>query len=418
MLETIKQSIHTSLAALLANKARSFLTMLGIIIGVGAVIVIIAVGAGAQSLILDQVKSLGANIIGVMPGGSAEEDGPPASMMGISITTLTYDDAMALKEEKNVPNLVDLVAYTKGVGTVSWGAHSYDTNLSGCSAGFPETEDGELAQGRFFNKEEERNLSRVVVLGSTVKNELFSESEAVGQRIKIKKHTFSVIGVMKERGTVAFQDYDDQVFIPIKTMQKLIAGVNHLGLIRVKVDHEDNIEQVLEDVKLTLRERHDIIDSSGANDDFTVRSGAQALDMITTVTDALKYFLAAMAALSLIVGGIGIMNIMLVSVTERTREIGLRKAVGARRRNILNQFLLESLSVTLLGGLIGIICGAIISFFVALGAQFLGYEWAFILSIQSILLAVGVSSIVGVIFGLYPAYKASKLEPVEALRYE
>ncbi|MCK5211936.1 ABC transporter permease [Candidatus Parcubacteria bacterium] len=418
MFNTITQSIHTSLAALLANKGRSFLTMLGIVIGVGAVIVIMAVGAGAQSLILAQVKSLGTNIIGVMPGGSAEEEGPPVSMMGISITTLTYDDAMALKEKKNVPNLIDVVAYTKGVGTVSWGAHSYDTNLSGCSVGFTTVEDGELDQGRFFTKEEERNLSRVIVLGFTVYNELFGESEAIGQRVKIKKHTFSVIGVMKERGTVAFQDYDDQVFIPIMTMQKLIAGVNHLGLIRAKVDHEDNINQVLMDVKLTLRERHDIIDSSGKNDDFTVRSGAQALDMITTVTNALKYFLAAMAALSLLVGGIGIMNIMLVAVTERTREIGLRKALGARTANIMNQFLLESVAVTLLGGIIGIIGGGIISFLIAAGAKFMGYDWAFILSIQSILLAVGVSSIVGIIFGLYPARKASKLEPVEALRYE
>ncbi|MFH1822824.1 MAG: ABC transporter permease [Patescibacteria group bacterium] len=391
--------------------------MLGIIIGVGAVIIIMAVGAGAQSLILNQVASLGTNLVGVVPGGS-EEEGPPASMMGIVITTLTYEDALAVKEEKNVRNITDIVSYTKGVGTVSWRANSYDTNLSGCTSGYLAVEDGEVEKGRFFTKEEEKNLSRIVVLGSTVKNELFGESEAVGQKIKLQKHTFEVIGVMKERGTVAFQDYDDQVFIPLKTMQKLIAGVNHLGLIRIKVNGEENIEQVIEDIKSLLRERHDINDSSGKSDDFTVRSAAEALDMIETITNALRYFLAAMAALSLIVGGIGIMNIMLISVTERTREIGLRKAIGANNNNILSQFLVEAVTLTLLGGIIGIIGGSIVAFIIAIGAKLLGYDWAFVVSFFSIILAVSVSSLVGLVFGLYPARKASKLEPVEALRYE
>ena len=417
MLNKIKQSVRTSTTALLANKVRSFLTMLGIIIGVGAVIIIMSVGAGAQSLILNQVKSLGTNIIGVMPG-KAEDDGPPASAMGIVITTLTYDDALALRKEKNVPNIVEVVGYTKSVGTVSWNSYTYDTNLSGCTVGYLEVEGGKVKNGRFFTEEEERNMARVAVLGSTVKNELFGESEAVGQKVKIKKHTFEVIGVMKERGTVAFQDYDDQVFIPLKTMQKLIAGVNHLGLIRAKVDSGDNVEQALNDVALTLRDRHDINDHSGNSDDFIVRSAAEALDVITTITDALSYFLAAMAALSLIVGGIGIMNIMLVGVTERTREIGLRKAVGASNFNIMSQFLMEAVSVTLAGGIIGIIGGVIVSYIVAVIANFLGYNWAFIVSPLSVFLAVFVAALIGLVFGIYPARKASRLEPVEALRYE
>ena len=416
MLNQIKQCITTSVTALLANKARSFLTMLGIIIGVGAVIVIMAVGAGAQSLILAQVESLGTNIIGMMPGKS--EAGLPTSAMGIVITTLTYDDVLALRKKTNVPNIMDIVGYTKGVATVSRGSNTYDTNLSGCTIGYLEVEGGEVERGRFFTKDEERNMARVAVLGSAVKDELFGESEAVGQRIKIKKHAFEIIGVMEERGTVAFQDYDDQVFLPLKTMQKLIAGVNHLGLIRAKVDKDENIEQAIHDVGITLREQHDIVDPSGDSDDFTIRSAAQALDMITIVTDALRYFLAAMAALSLIVGGIGIMNIMLVSVTERTREIGLRKAVGANKFNIMSQFLIEAVAITLLGGIIGIIGGTAISYIISIGAHFLGYDWAFIVSFFSIGLAVSVSMLVGLVFGLYPARKASKLEPVEALRYE
>lgn len=417
MLSQCRQCVETSIKALLANKGRSFLTMLGIIIGVGAVIVIMAVGAGAQSLILAQVKSLGTNLIGIMPGKS-EENGPPTSVMGIVITTLTYDDAMALRDKKNVPNAVEAAAFTNGIGTAIWGANSYDTNLKGTTVGYLEVESGDLEAGRFFTAEEEKNLSKVAILGSTVKNELFGDSEAVGQRIKIKKQMFEVIGVMKERGTVAFQDYDDQILIPIATMQKLIAGVNYLGLIRIKIDSADNIDRAMNDIAATLRERHDIADKSGTSDDFTVRSAAEALDMITTITNALRFFLAAMAALSLLVGGIGIMNIMLVSVTERTREVGLRKAVGANNFNIMSQFLMEAVSITLLGGLIGIAGGIVVSYLIAVGAHLLGYSWDFIVSLFSILLGVGVSMAIGLLFGLYPARKASKLEPVEALRYE
>lgn len=391
--------------------------MLGIIIGVGAVILIVALGAGAQSLILAQVESLGSNIVGVLPGNSGK-DKPPSSAMGIVITTLTYDDAIALAKPSNVPNITDIVAYSDGNANLEWRRNNYQSSLKGCTVGYLEVEGGELAEGRFFTKNEETNLSRVIVLGHTVKRELFGDSHALGQRIKVQKNSFEVIGVMAERGMVAFQDYDNIALLPIKTMQKRILGVNYVSMIRAKVDLAENTDQVLADMKITLRERHDISDQSGANDDFTVRSAAQALDMITTITDALKYFLAAMAAISLIVGGIGIMNIMLVSVTERTREIGLRKALGANKLNILSQFLIESVTVTMIGGLIGIIGGAILAYLVAIIANYLGYDWVFHVSLFSILLAMAVSMMVGLIFGVFPAYKASRLQPVEALRYE
>ena len=417
MFDLIKQFVLNAFKLLLANKVRSFLTMLGIIIGVGAVIIIMAVGAGAQSLILAQVESLGSNLVAILPG-KADNDGPPASAMGIVITTLTYEDAMALRDKKNVPNILEIATYSNAASSVNWGANSYDTSLTGSTIGLLEVDGGEVTQGRFFTKEEETNLARVAVLGDTVKKELFGESDAVGQRIKIKKHTFEVIGVMTERGTVAFQDSDDQVFIPIKTVQKLISGVNHVSMIRAKIDYDENIERAVDDIAITLRERHDIDDPSGDRDDFSVRNSAQALDIITTITDSLRFFLAAMAALSLVVGGIGIMNIMLMSVTERTREIGLRKAVGASQINIMSQFLVESIAVTFVGGLIGIIGGSIISFLIAIVARLLGYDWAFSVSILSIILALSVSMVAGLVFGLYPARKAASLEPVEALRHE
>lgn len=389
--------------------------MLGIIIGVAAVIVIMALGAGAQSLIVGQIETLGTNKIGIMPG-KADDVGPPASAMGIVITTLTFEDIRAISEK--IPNVTGAVAFVSDIGAVSWQSHSYDTNIKGVNVEYLEVEDVKIEEGRFFSKGEETDLSRVVVLGHTVKKELFGETSPIGKKIKIKKNIFEVIGTTRERGTVAFQNYDDQVLVPIKTMQKIISGINYINLARIEVDHEDNIYAAVGEIELLLRERHDIDDPSGDSDDFTVRNSADAMEMITMITDALKYFLAAMASLSLVVGGIGIMNIMLVRVTERTREIGLRKAVGASNTNIIIQFLIETITITTIGGLIGITLGVLISLLITLVIKNLGYDWEFSVSLFSIILAIGVSAGIGLVFGIYPARRASKLSPVEALRYE
>lgn len=388
--------------------------MTGIIIGVAAVIVIMALGAGAQNLILAQIETLGTNKIGILPGKS--DEGPPASAMGIVITTLTFEDIKAISEE--IPNVTGAVAFVSDIGTVSWQSHSYDTNIKGVNVDYLEVEDVEIEEGRFFSKGEETDLSRVVVLGHEVKKELFGETSPIGKKIKIKKNIFEVIGTTKERGTVAFQDYDDQILVPIKTMQKIIKGINHVSMSRIEVDHEDNIDETVEEITLLLRDRHNIDDPSGDSDDFTIRNSADAMDMITMITDALKYFLAAMASLSLVVGGIGIMNIMLVRVAERTREIGLRKAVGASNTNIIIQFLIETIAITTIGGLIGIILGILISLLITVVIKNLGYDWKFSVSMFSIILAIGVSAGIGLVFGIYPARRASKLSPVEALRYE
>lgn len=412
-----RQVIKGAFRALNATRQRSILTMLGIIIGVAAVIIIMAIGAGAQSLILSQVETFGSNLIGVLPGKS-EADGPPASVFGVTITTLTTEDADALALPSNVPHVVAVEPVSRGVGTVSWRSQSYDTSFIGTSADYLEVEGGEIETGRFFTDDETRAVARVVVLGSTVKDELFGQSEALGQTIRAKNTTLTVVGIIKERGTVAFQDFDDQILLPVTTMQKLIVGVNHLGLLRLKVDSTANVDQAIENVEKTLRERHGIKDQTGASDDFSVRSSLDALTALETITNGLKFFLAAMAALSLLVGGIGIMNIMLIRVVERTREIGLRQAVGARRFDVMTQFLIEAAAITLSGGVIGIIIGEFLSFVVALIAQQLGYAWPFSFSPLAIIMAVTVSIAVGLIFGLYPAAKASKLNPIEALHYE
>jgi len=411
----LTRTIIYSARGLLAHKSRALLTMLGMIIGIASVIIIMSIGASAQGLILNQIKSTGSNLIGVLPGAS-DENGPPATALGITVTTLTYDDAQAIARKENAPHLVAVASYVRGSATLTWQNRSVDTTFMGTTASFIDVESPEVEVGHFFSKDDERGISRVVVLGSEVAENLFSGSNAVGQTIKIKRESFKVIGVMKEQGTVFFQNQDDQVFVPLETAQKLLLGINHLGFIRAKTDSEDTIDQSLEDIRATLRVRHDISDPS--EDDFSVRSIAQALDVLTGVTDAMKFFLASIAAIALVVGGIGIMNIMLVSVNERIREIGLRKAVGARRQTILFQFLVETSVIALGGGLIGTAIGAGISGVVAIVANVLGYSWDFIVTLGSVALAAGISILIGLIFGLYPAYRASRLDPIEALRYE
>lgn len=397
------------------NKVRSLLTMLGIIIGVMSMIIIISVGAGAQSLVLNQVKSLGSNLIAILPGKS-EDNGPPAAAFGVVITSLTYEDGKALANG-SFPGITAMVPYVRGAETVTWRDQKVDTTFVGVTPALLRVEETEVAKGRFFTDEEEGTTARVVVIGSEVADKLFDgEEDPIGQQIVLKKTNFTIIGVMKKRGTSGFQNQDNQVFVPLSAAQKLLLGINYVNFIRLKIDKPENTTDAIEYIKAILRERHDI--SNPAYDDFSVRSTDQGLAVITQITNALTIFLTAISAISLLVGGIGIMNIMLAAVQERTKEIGLRKALGAKSRHIVQQFLIETVFITLVGGAVGIILGVGIAVAVATIARALGYAWDLVISPFSILLGCGVAAGIGLVFGIIPAKRASKLDPIEALRYE
>ncbi len=409
------QSFRVAIRGLLTNKGRTILTSLGITIGIASVVMVVSIGSGAQSLIVNQVKGVGSDLIGVLPGGRLE-DGPPAVLYGITVTTLTLEDVEALNDPANVPNVVAATGYVKGGATVSYGGDAIDTFFNGVSHTFTDVEDVKVEYGRFFDESEQRGLERVVVLGSQVVDELFNGTDPLGENIKIQREQFEVIGVFEQRGNAGFQNRDDQVFVPANVAQKLFLGIDYVNLVRLKVDGEENLDRARQDVEATLRERHDIRDA--ADDDFVVETSENAIDMLSSITDVLKFFLASIAAISLVIGGIGIMNIMLVSVTERIREIGLRKALGARRRRILEQFLLEAVTVTMIGGVAGITVGALMSALVAIVVQSMGYDWDLVISVNAIFTAFIVSCSVGIIFGFYPAKKAADLNPIDALRYE
>jgi len=411
----LSDPVKISYKNLMAAKWRSFLTILGIIIGVASVIIVLAIGASAQALILDQVNAVGSNLIGILPGAS-DSKGPPASVFGLVTTTLKYDDLQALIKKKNVPNITNACGYVSGSATIQYQDNSFVTSYQGVSSSFIFVENNTLKEGRFFLKEEETNLSRVLVLGHNRANDLFPNSSPVGKTMMLKNLNFTVVGVLDKRGSSGFSNPDDSIYIPLFTAQKVLLGINYLNFIRAKVDSAENINQAVADVTATIREQHHITDP--ADDDFSVRNTAQALSILTNVTNVLKYFLASIAAISLLVGGIGIMNIMLIAVNQRIREIGLRKAVGARNAHIIVQFLIESMTITFFGGLWGTIAGIAVSFLAAVVIRGLGYSWNFLITWQSIVLAIVVTVAIGLFFGMYPARRAAKVSPMEALRHE
>jgi putative ABC transport system permease protein len=405
-----RETLHLSLRTLAANKRRSFLTMFGLIIGIGAVILVMSIGAGAQSLITGQIEKRGTNMIAIFPG-SSDDSGPPAAAFGIVITTLTADDADALANKKNVSHVDQVAAYTSGNEILSWDGDDYSVSYTATTESYQRVESVNPALGRFFTIDEVDAGARVMVIGSNKAEEIFGNINPIGENVKLKRKQFKVIGVLEPHGASIFENPDEAVLIPLKTAQDDLLGIKHVSFIRMTVDDEKNLQQSVEQVKLTLTERH-------GEEDFSVRNTSDLLSILTTVTDAIRFFLVAIAAVSLFVGGVGIMNIMLISVKEKTKEVGLRKAVGATNKDILTQFLFETIVIAVVAGIIGIIGGALISFVISLVVNYLGYEYSFIISPLAIVVSVCVAGLIGIVFGVAPARKAASLNPIDALRYE
>ncbi len=411
----LSANIRLALKGLTANKLRAFLTMLGIIIGVAAVITLLSVGKGVELFVAEEFESLGNNLLFVVPGQFSPDQGPRRPAGG----GLTNDDVAALSDPFNVPDVVAVVPEYGRPALITFGGNETRSVVTGTTADFPFVRDFHPIAGTFFNEQDLTANARVAVIGQTVYEDLFPNGEIpIGENIKINNTNFRVIGLMEEKGGSGFNDQDDLVLIPLSTAQRRLFqarrsdGKFRVDFIYAKVVNEERQEAAIIEIELTLRQTHDI--RFRDEDDFTVVSQAELVSAFGEVTNILTIFLGVIAGISLLVGGIGIMNIMLVSVRERTREIGLRKAVGAKQRDILWQFLVEAVLLSLLGGLIGLIVGVIGALLIANYSDSLQPT----LALDSVVLAITFSAAVGLFFGIYPATRAARLNPIDALRYE
>ncbi len=399
---------ETSLA-LFSNRTRSGLTILGIVIGIGSVISMISIGQGAQGSIESRIESLGSNLITVRPGSQRGVGQQVSSGRG-SATTLTLEDADAIAAE--ITSVKAVAPEVSGRYQVTAKGTNTNTSVDGVTPSYPEVKNIEIAEGAFVSEQNVTSYSKVAVLGPSVRDDLFGEdANAVGQAIRIKQINFTVIGVTEKKGGTGFGSQDDMIYVPLTTAQQFLSGSNSVTTINVQAADESVMTDMEEQITSLLLARHNISDSTLA--DFSTMNQADILESASSITTTLTLLLGSIAGISLLVGGIGIMNMMLTTVTERTREIGLRKAIGAKRKDINLQFLTEAIMLTFIGGVVGIIIGWLAS----LAITKFGSVTTEV-SLVSIALAFGVSAAIGIVFGYYPARRAAGLNPIDALRYE
>jgi putative ABC transport system permease protein len=412
----LKHTLKISFAGLRANKRRSFLTVLGIVIGITAIILIMAIGSGAEGLIVGELGGLGAETIVIRPG--KEPKGPTDFAEMLFSDSLKQKELEAIQKKSNVPDLLDVSPEVYVPGSVAYGNETFKATIIGFDADFmTDALKMKLSEGLLFDDNDLKSKAKVAIIGSKVKNELFGDGSPLGKNIQIKKMKFRVIGVYAPRGQVVFFNVDELVLVPHTTAQTYLSGKNYFHQLTARATSPAAVNQAVEDIKRTLRDLHNITDSK--KDDFNVQTQQGLVQQVRVIINVFTIFLSFVVAISLVVGGIGVMNIMLVSVTERTREIGLRKAIGATNRDILTQFLIEAMLLTLAGGIIGIIFGAGLSVILSFGlSRAYQLDWIFHFPFFAAFLGIVVSGLTGLVFGIYPANQAAKKSPLEALRYE
>ena len=405
----ILDSVKMAVSGLLVNKLRSFLAMLGVIIGVAAVIAMISIGQGAGKNITSRIENMGSNVLTLFPARTRGPGSRVSSAAGGSVS-LKLEDAAAIKKE--IESVKNVAPVANKNAQVVYGSKNTNTLVCGTHPEFLQVRNFKIAEGDFFSAKEINARLKVAVLGRTVVEALFEESEdPIGKNIKINRLRFKVIGVLEAKGAGGWRDEDDQIVIPLSTAQKRLFGNDNLNSVYIQVKEEKLMASALEEVTGLLRKRHKLREDD--EDDFMIRSQAELLETVKSTSRTFSMLLAGIASVSLLVGGIGIMNIMLVSVTERTREIGVHKAIGAKYRDILTQFMVEAIVICVIGGLLGIMAGIFSSKIMSMIGG-----WSTLISALSIIISFSFSLIIGLIFGLYPAMNAAKMNPIDALRYE